>query len=214
MTRAGLFVSGTTTGAGKTTITAGLARALVARGRSVAAIKPLETGVEPVAEDAVALAHACGRPALADDPDWYRARVAASPYAAALEGEAAPDLARIVARIARIDADFLLCEGAGGLLVPVDRDHTIADLACSLAMPLLLVAPDRLGVLSDVLAIHEAARHRDLSVAAIVLSATTRNPDLSARTNARILRERIAAPVVSIGHGESIEPLLDALAIG
>ena len=212
MTPRGLFVSGTTTGAGKTTITRALAQTLVLRGRSVAAIKPMETGVDPVAEDAVALAVACGRPELASDPAWYRARRAASPYAATLEGESPPRLDAIVARIATLDAELVLCEGAGGLLVPVDRDHTMADLARALALPLLLVAPDRLGVLSDVLAIHEAAERRRLTVAAIVLSATTPAADPSKGTNLRILAERLPVPVVPVGHRGPVDALIDRLA--
>lgn len=212
MSARGLFVSGTTTGAGKTTVTCALARALVLRGRVVAAIKPMETGVDPVAEDAQALGRACGRPELATDPAWYRARRAASPYAATLEGEAPPRFDAILTRVRELHSDVVLCEGAGGLLVPLDRDRTIADLARALALPLLLVAPDRLGVLSDVLAVHEAAAHRGLAVAAIALSATAPEPDPSMGTNVRILAERLSTPVVPIGYRGPVDALMAALA--
>lgn len=207
----GLFVTGTTTGAGKTTLTSALARALLGRGRSVAAIKPFETGVDPAAEDALALAAACARPELASDPAWYRARRPVSPYAATLEGEDPPRLDAILTRIAALDADVVLCEGAGGLLVPLDRERTMADLASALAFPLLVVAPDRLGVLSDVLAVHEAAARRGLPVAAIALSRTTSDPDPSVATNQRILAERLPVPVVPIAHRGAIDPLLAVL---
>jgi dethiobiotin synthetase len=75
----GVFVSGTGTGVGKTAVAAALARALVARGERVAAIKPIETGVDGAAADAVALSEACGRPELAHDRRWIRARLPASP---------------------------------------------------------------------------------------------------------------------------------------
>lgn len=211
MTPLGLFVSGTTTGAGKTTLACALTRALIARGRRVAAIKPLETGVEPVAEDARALAVACGRPELASDPAWYRARLPVSPYAATLAGQPPPRLDAILARIGTIDAGLVICEGAGGLLVPLDRERTMADLARALGWPVLLVAPDRLGVLSDVLAIHEIAVRRGLEVAAIALSATGPVADPSAATNAPILAERLGTPVVSIGYGGPVERLLETL---
>ena len=211
----GLFVTATGTGAGKTTVTAALARALVAAGMPVAAMKPIETGVDPIAADALALADACRDPALAHDPRWYRARLPAAPYAATLEGEPPLDLPALLEAIReRASGRFALVEGAGGLLVPLDRDHTIADLPAALALPLVLVAPDRLGVLSDVLAAASVARSRGLDLRALVLSRTSPTVDPSARTNARILTERLAdLPVISWAYGSACPPRLVALAL-
>lgn len=209
----GLFVTGTGTGAGKTTVTAALARALVADGVPVAALKPIETGVDPIAADARALADAAGDPSLADDPRWYRTRPPLAPYAATLEGEPAPDLASLARAVRDRAADrYALVEGAGGLLVPLDREHTIADLALALGLPIVLVAPDRLGVLSDALATLEAARARGLVVRALVLSQVAPTTDRSVRTNAGILAELTKTPVISFGYGASTSPALRALA--
>lgn len=210
----GFFVTATGTGAGKTTLTASLARTLRAERISVAALKPIETGVDPIAADARALADASGDPSLADDPRWYRARLPAAPYAATLEGEPPVDVARLVdgARDRARDR-IALVEGAGGLLVPLDREHTIADLARALGLPLILVAPDRLGVLSDTLAIVAAARAHDLAIAALVLNQTSPDVDASVRTNARILAERVPESlVVSVGYGAPTPAALVALA--
>lgn len=193
----GVFVTSTGTGAGKTTITASLARLLRARGLSPCALKPLETGVDPVPADALALAEACGRPELATMADWYRARSPVSPYAATLEGHPPPDLDRLLAALRRTaSGGYALIEGAGGLLVPLDRHHTTADLAARLGLPLLLVVPDRLGVLSDTLSIVASAAQAGLSPCALVLSQGSNPPDPSARFNAHILSERLDFPVV------------------
>lgn len=200
----GVFVTGTGTGAGKTRIAASLARALTARGEDVVAIKPIETGVVDRPADAVALAEACGKPALATDAAWFRSAAPVSPRAAILEGEGAIDVERIVAQARALTRGrCAIVEGAGGLLVPLDEKRTIADLAMAIGLPLLVVAPDRLGVLSDVLAVHEAADRRGLAVAAIALSRVGSELDASTRTNARILRERLAAPVRVVEHGAS-----------
>lgn len=194
MSGAGLFVTGTGTGAGKTTIGCQLTRRLRDAGRDVVALKPIETGVDPSLgpADAIALAEACGRPELARDPRWYRARLPLSPYAAHLEGEPEPDLAALAAAVRDVaGTSFALVEGAGGLLVPLTREATIADLAAALGLPLLIVAPDRLGVLSDVLAAVGAARERGLRLAAVHLNRFGA-PDPSVRTNLAILRERLA----------------------
>jgi dethiobiotin synthetase len=111
----------------------------------------------------------------------------------------APDLDRIAARIEAIAAtnDFTLVEGAGGLLVPLDENRTIADLAQRLQLPLILVAPDRLGVLSHVLTACESAAARSLQVAAVILTHTdpADAKDPSRPTNAEILAAKLHVPV-------------------
>lgn len=201
MTR-GLFVTATGTGVGKTFVTRGIARALRLHGVSVAAIKPLETDCHPRPLDAHALARACDRPELAEAPGLYRVPPPLAPYAATLAGQPPPpdpsDLASIVQRLAR-DAEVVLVEGAGGLLVPLDPARTMADLGRALGLPLLFVTRDGLGVLSHTLTAVEAAQARALPIAAVLLTrhdASADDPSLE--TNARILREQLApVPVLS-----------------
>jgi dethiobiotin synthetase len=206
----GVFITGTGTGIGKTAVGCALVRALVARGHEVVALKPIETGVADAPEDALALAEACGRPELARHPAWYRAALPASPYAAVLEGAPPVDLAAISDAVRReVGARIAVVEGAGGLLVPLSARETIADLAVSLALPLLLVAPDRLGVLSDTLAVAEAAARRSLPIAAVTLvTCDPHGTDPSSRTNAAILSERLAIPVTRIGYAPRPEALV------
>jgi len=196
----GLFITGVSTAVGKTFCTRGLARALLLAGRTPVALKPVETGVTADPLDASALARACGRPELARAPGLYRAGPPLAPYAAALEtGTAPPRLTVLVSRVRELatGADPLLVEGAGGLLVPLDDRHDIADLAAALALPLLVVARDELGVLSSVRTCVESARARELRVAAVVLTAPSHAElDPSPRTNARILEQRLALPVL------------------
>jgi dethiobiotin synthetase len=200
----GAFVTATGTGAGKTCVTRGIARSLVRRGTRAIALKPIETGVDPDPLDAIALAKACGRPRLANEPAFYRARPPLSPYAASLqEAIAAPDLAGITGRIQELasDADSVWIEGAGGLLVPLDAHTSMADFAARLGWPILLVAPDQLGVLSHALTAIESAERRGLVVAAVVLAQLAPNlDDASTRTNALILEERLMRPILPFAH--------------
>jgi dethiobiotin synthetase len=196
MTR-GLFITGTGTGVGKTWVTRGIARAFRDAGRSVAAIKPLETGCDPTPADAALLARACGRPTLANAPGLYRVASPVCPYAATIAGEAPPDITALTTATvaAAADADVVLVEGAGGMLVPLDRTRTMADFCAALGLPLLLVAADHLGVLSHALTTFETARVRDLPVAAVVLVRS--DDDASTASNMRILDERLPVPVRS-----------------
>ena len=190
----GIFVSGTGTNVGKTAVSRGIVAAIHRRGLAIAALKPLETGCVPHPVDALALAKACARPALATAEGFYRAEAAVSPYAATLLGERPPPpLSALTAAVrqARQEGDFLLVEGAGGVLVPLDAKHCVADLVEELRLPLLLVSPNRLGTLSETFSCIESCQSRKLRISALVLNDYPEDPhDLSRRHNAQILRER------------------------
>lgn len=194
-----LFVSATGTSAGKTFVTRGLTAALVRAGVRVASVKPLETGCQPEALDALALARAARRPELAHEPSFYRVGPPVSPYAATLGGAGAPNFDWMVRRMHELATEHerLVVEGAGGLLVPVDRDRDMTHLALALASPVLLVAPNRLGVLSHALATVEAATARRLPLAGLVLTEPDSAPDPSSASNVQILRERLSLPIFS-----------------
>ncbi|MCB9659884.1 MAG: dethiobiotin synthase [Polyangiales bacterium] len=206
----GFFVTGTGTNEGKTFVTRGLARHLRRRGVDVAALKPLETGVDPTPVDAQALAHACGRPELADLPGFYRACAPLSPFSATMRGEPpVPPTSSLITSLDQVVCDIMLVEGAGGVLVPLDAKRTIADLIAALRIPSLLVARNGLGVISHVCCAHEALAHRQLSIAAVVL--TEHGPaDTSQDDNLQALRALLPTPVVRFPSAPNDD---DALAI-
>lgn len=207
----GLFISATGTGVGKTFVTRALATALRLSGRRLAALKPVETGYAKLEDsDAYAIAQACGRPELATASGFYRATAPLSPYAATLEGEHRPPpipaLVDAIHHAAR-GAELTLVEGAGGLLVPLDARDTLADLVAALGLPLLLVAPNALGALSHVLAAAESSRERGIELRGVVL-VDVPEPDLSSRTNARIVDERLGVPVFEFPRAENSDEAL------
>lgn len=209
----GIFVSGTGTGVGKTFVARAIASALHAGGKRVAALKPVETGcVGGVASDSQALARASGRPELADFRGFYRSDLALAPYAAALEsGTTAPSVRTLVDAVhqAARGSELTLVEGAGGLFVPLDARDTLAELVAALGLPLLLVAQNALGVLSAALSSAECARTRGIELRAVVLvDPRPEQRDASARTNARILDERLGAPVFEFPYTEDDDTAL------
>jgi dethiobiotin synthetase len=220
-----LFVTATGTGVGKTWLTRGLAAALRRRGRAVAAVKPIETGCAPDPLDALALARACGRPALARAEGLYRARPPLAPYAATLAGEPAFAFERVLDATRRLVAseavEVALVEGAGGLLVPLDASRTVADLIAALDCPLVLVTRDELGVLSYTLTAAAVAAQRGLPIRAVVLSPGDDVSDVSPKSNRAILAERLSCPVLPYapagGADEALadaaEPLLEPLGL-
>lgn len=190
----GAFITATGTGVGKTWLASALAAACVQRGKRVAAIKPIETGVDQEPLDALQLARACNNEELAYAPGLYRAREPLAPYAIEKRGGPALGSLRALAKRVRelgADADYTIVEGAGGVLVPLDREHTIADFAAQLDLQTVLVARNALGVLSYTLTAVEALRKRNVSVRAIVLNHVDRSQqaDLSRTSNADVLSD-------------------------
>lgn len=199
-----LFVTGTDTGVGKTFVACALATALRARGLRVGVMKPVETGVVREPEDARALSAAAGDPAPLDDVCPYRLRAPLAPAVAArLEGVTL-DVDRLVALVRRRagDSDFLLVEGAGGLLVPVVGRITWAELAARLALPLLIVAANRLGTVNHCALTARVAAGAGLRVLGFVLSRPAPETDESAATNADTIASLTGVRVLAeLGHG-------------
>ena len=129
----GLFVTGTDTGAGKTVVACAVVRGLRDRGLDVGVMKPIETGVDPNTGplDANALRAAAGEPDPLDRVCPLQFALPAAPNVAAASEGRGVDLARVhrVYEELALQHDWMVVEGAGGLLVPTTDDATMADLA-------------------------------------------------------------------------------------
>jgi dethiobiotin synthetase len=176
MTRRGLFVTGTDTGVGKTAIAASIARCLTARNQSIGVLKPLATGNR---DDAERLREALGVefPLERISPLCF-ATPAAPSVAARIDGGELT-VGMILDSIESCwtwweeqGRPNLLVEGVGGLLCPIGERATVADLAVSLDLPLLIVARRAIGTLNHTLLTAEAARRRGLRIVGVVLTAT------------------------------------------
>ncbi len=173
----GLFITGTDTGVGKTVVTAGLVRFARNNGLRCVAVKPIETGclirsgtLHP--EDGTLLRAAAGEDLSIDECTPFRFSIPASPArAAAMEGSRifVSDLVEHVLAIAE-SRDFVMVEGAGGLMVPIEDQLMMIDFIQRLGLPVLLVARSRLGTINHTLLSVEALRARELDIAGIVLS--------------------------------------------
>jgi dethiobiotin synthetase len=173
----GVFVTGTDTGVGKTVVAAAICAALAARGERVAAFKPAVTGIDdppepPWPRDHELLAAAAGGGQSPEDVAPYAFGPAVSPhYAAALAGmRVDPNLLREAACDQAAGADALVCEGVGGLLVPLADGYAVRDLAADLGLPLVVVARSGLGTINHTLLTVEVARAAGLHVAGVVMT--------------------------------------------
>ncbi|MCC6507985.1 MAG: dethiobiotin synthase [Pirellulaceae bacterium] len=169
----GLFVIGTDTDVGKTFVSVLLIRHLVSQGWRVGAYKPVASGVRAgTPGDAERLLAATGQAWPLDRvcPQSF-ADALAPPIAAAHQGQQVDDeLLRAGAHWWLGRCDALVVEGAGGALSPLSHRWTVLDLAQELALPVVLVAQHRLGMMNHVLLTLEALQRRQLPVLALVIN--------------------------------------------
>jgi dethiobiotin synthetase len=184
----GVFVAGTDTGVGKTILAAAVCAALAARGERVAAFKPAVTGLDEKqpagwARDHELLASVASAGQSAADVAPHEYGPPVSPhYAAELAGEQIePNELLAKARDAADRADALVCEGVGGLMVPLTPGYLIRDLALDLELPLVIAARPGLGTINHTLLTLDAARTAGLDVRAVVM--TPWAPDATAQSN-------------------------------
>lgn len=152
-----IFVTATNTNIGKTYTTLKLIEALSKRGLKVGVMKPIETGVSDIAQDAHLLFEKAKayHPLLSSlnlkDIAPYQFELPAAPYVA--KGRKKVNVETLEKAYAKIEAlcDIVLIEGAGGLLVPVEEDFYMYDFIKLFDARTLLVGHDNLGCINDIL---------------------------------------------------------------
>ncbi|MGB6345823.1 MAG: dethiobiotin synthase [Methyloceanibacter sp.] len=157
----GFFVTGTDTNVGKTLVSVWLLTHLDA-----CYWKPVQAGTEPETDSAT-VRRLAEIPADRIVPEAYVLPEAMAPHEAARRAGIRIDMTKLVPpRSERL----LVVEGAGGMLVPLDDESYVIDLAAELHLPVILVARSTLGTINHTLLSLEALRRRGLPLAGIVIS--------------------------------------------
>jgi len=199
----GLFIIGTDTGVGKTSIAATLARCLVARGLDCGVMKPIETGCVSESQSLIPKDGAYLKAAARTEdalslitPCRYRAPL--SPYAASLQGEPPLDKVALLAAFQKLQGRHrvTILEGLGGLVVPLSDRESLIDLVKEIGFPVLLVARSGLGTLNHSLLTLRWGRAQGIFFSGLILKRTSPRPPDSEKTNLRILTERSGLPVM------------------
>jgi dethiobiotin synthetase len=179
----GLFITGTDTGVGKTVVAAGLVKLARNNGLQAVAVKPVETGCmvrdgELYPEDGSFLRQASEEDLTLDECVPFRFSLPASPARAAAAVRSslhAADLKEHVLALAE-DADLIVVEGAGGLMVPIQGSFMMLDLIELLGFPTIVVARSGLGTINHSLLTLHALKQRGLETLGIVLSCSSPEP--------------------------------------
>ena len=199
----GVFVTGSNTGVGKTTVAIEIVRH-ISKTRAVKVRKPVETNCELseqsyIPKDAIALSAACQLQEPLNKVCPYCFEIEASAELASTDSSEKLTLEDLVlACKCDVDENFVLVEGAGGLYSPIAEAALNVDLANELQLPLLIVIRDELGAISQALLTLEAAKKNKLTVACVVLNVVKSN-NLS---NKEALAAYTETPVVSFSQGD------------
>jgi dethiobiotin synthetase len=202
----GLFVTGTDTGVGKTLVAGGLAAALAARGLNVGVAKPVESGCERrdtglYPADAAFLKRMAGSedslelicPVRLEAP--LAPSVAAEKEGVTIRLEELEEAVRAVASRHSVT----ICEGAGGLYVPIDgQGACVIDFIRRVGFPVLVAGRLGLGTINHTTLTVKALQAVGAKVAGIVLSKTDSGPDPAEEKNPGAVESLTGVSVVGV----------------
>jgi dethiobiotin synthetase len=207
----GWFVTGTDTGVGKTLAAQAILARLAQRGERALGMKPVASGCRRTlrglcSDDAVALMARAGVAAPYDDVNPYAFEPSVAPHLAAGARAIDPDAIRAAFRRLAALAPHVIVEGIGGWLVPIGGGHTMADVARSLDLPVILVVGMRLGCLNHALLTAAAIDRSGLRFGGWI--ANHLDPAMEQRHgNIATLRELLRAPLLAeFPHG-AVDPV-------
>ncbi|MGD0138739.1 MAG: dethiobiotin synthase [Tepidisphaeraceae bacterium] len=202
----GLFITGTDTGVGKTLVAGAIADWFRRRGTRVAVCKPVATGCPRrreglVSEDAEFLAHHA-------DAKFPLNTICPQRFAEALAPAIAAERAKQKIEWSAIDAaiqtmtgssDCLIVEGVGGVMVPIDRRHSVSDMIGWLGLPAVIVARAELGTINHTLLTLQVLRNANLSVAGVVINQyPSETPTVVEETNPRAIEKWGDVPILCL----------------
>jgi dethiobiotin synthetase len=205
----GIFITGTDTGVGKTTVSCALLRKYVAAGSRAVGMKPVAAGGGVHNDDLVALAAAGNVDASLSARCPYAFAAAIAPHLAARAAGVAIDLHRIQKSYKELSAsaDHVVVEGAGGVLAPLSDRIDMLDIARALGLPVLMVVGVRLGCLNHALLTSLAIRARGLKLVGWI--ANSIDPAMVFQDeNVRTLERQLSAPRIARirwGHADAPE---------
>ena len=191
------FITGTDTGVGKSVITGLLARYLLDQGNTVITQKWIETGAEDGFSDIDTHLKFMGmdKSQIKDILDLvlpYSFKLACSPHLAAETEDVVIDKERIKKAFKSLldKFDFVIVEGSGGVLVPINRNNLVIDILKELSIPVIIVAANKLGAINHTLLTIEALQSRRIKIEGVIFND---QPDYNNKQvcddNLRIIKE-------------------------
>lgn len=201
----GLFVTGTSTGVGKTAVAAGLAWALRRQKINVGVMKPFATAnrafsIKYRSKDTALLAKAAGvrDPDNELNPFFYS--LAASPLVASqVRREPPSSLEKALQALQDLAKkhDFMIVEGIGGIMVPLTESESVADFAKRAGLPVVIVSTPLLGTLNHTLLTVMACKEFGINVRGTIINKMPKKPSLVEQNVPEVMERLTGIPVLS-----------------
>ena len=175
----GIFIIGIDTEIGKTTIAAGLSNLLFRKGIEIGVMKPFATGIKRYSKDFKSLdtkmlKNASGNKDNDNIINPYFYSMPTAPYLAKkiLKLNENIDIEEILNKYKEIEMrhDFTIVEGIGGLMVPLSKDFSVADLASIINIPIILITSNRIGSINHIIMTSRLAILYKLKIKGIIIN--------------------------------------------
>ena len=162
------FITATNTNIGKTYLCKKLIKSFSKQGFKVGVLKPFETGVKKVPKDALGIFNLAKKynnnleKLHIKDIVTYKFALPASVYVAKKDEKISLKLIKESLLKMQKYCDILLVEGAGGLMVPINKNFFMIDLIKYLKAKAILVCPSKLGCINDTLLSIKALKDKNI----------------------------------------------------
>ena len=175
----GIFIIGIDTEIGKTTIAAGLGNLFFRKGIKVGVMKPFATGIKQYSKDFKSLdtkmlKDASGNKDNDNIINPYFFSIPTAPYLAKkiLKLNENIDIEEILNKYKEIENrhEFTIVEGIGGLMVPLSKDFSVADLASIINIPIILITSNRIGSINHIIMTYRLAILYKLKIKGIIIN--------------------------------------------
>lgn len=177
-----IFITGTDTDIGKTFISIGLCLALENKGLKVGYFKPFQSGAYKKE----------GKLLAPDVEELKKYSNIKTKYSYLFEGEVSPHLASVLSDI-KVDmkkvkndldefrsiSDFVVIEGAGGLLCPAIKGKLFCDIIKELNQEIIITTTPSLGRINHTLMTIECAKQKEIKIKGLIINKMPQNPTLS-----------------------------------
>jgi dethiobiotin synthetase len=175
----GVFIIGTDTEIGKTTVSAGLANLFCRKGIKTGVMKPFATGNKIYSKkfkslDSKILKEASRSKDNDDVINPYFYSIPTAPYLAKkiLKINDNLDIKQILSKYKEIEKrhEFTIVEGIGGLMVPLSKNWFLADLVSTVNIPVILIMSNKIGSINHIIMTYRLAMLYKLKIKGIIIN--------------------------------------------